>query len=111
MSPRTSRRSPASNGTAACHPGLTSSSSQCRLTAMHPDATRLADDTASGDPAVGLAAVAALRALLESLEQLQVSRAREQGWSWQQIAEALGVSKQAVHKKYGGRGRLSRRQA
>jgi DNA-directed RNA polymerase specialized sigma24 family protein len=77
---------------------------------MRPEATRLADDTASGDPAVGLAAVAALRALLDSLEQLQVGQARDQGWPWQQIAEALGVSKQAVHKKYGGRGRLSRRQ-
>jgi hypothetical protein len=77
---------------------------------MHQEATRLADDTASGDPAVGLAAVASLRALLDSLEQLQVGQAREQGWPWQQIAGALGVSKQAVHKKYGGRGRLSRRQ-
>jgi hypothetical protein len=76
---------------------------------MHPEATRLADDTASGDPAVGLAAVSALRALLDSLEQLQVGRAREQGWPWQKIAEALGVSKQAVHKKYGGGGLLSKR--
>jgi DNA-directed RNA polymerase specialized sigma24 family protein len=65
-------------------------------------ATELADATASRDPAVGLAAVASLRALLESLEELQVRNARELGWSWQQIAEALGVSKQAVHKKHGG---------
>jgi DNA-directed RNA polymerase specialized sigma24 family protein len=73
-----------------------------------PEATQLAGDTASADPAVGLAAVAALRTLLDSLEQLQVGSAREQGWSWQQIAKALGVSKQAVHKKYGGGRRLSR---
>ena len=65
-------------------------------------ATDLADATASKDPAVGLAAVASLRALLESLEALQVDNARTRGWSWQQIAEALGVSKQAVHKKHGG---------
>jgi DNA-binding NarL/FixJ family response regulator len=77
---------------------------------MHQEASQLAGDTASGDPAVGLAAVVALRALLDSLEQLQVGRAREQGWSWQQIAVELGVSKQAVHKKYGGGSRLSRRQ-
>ena len=64
-------------------------------------ATELADATASKDPEVGLAAVAALRELLESLEALQVANAREQGWSWQQIAGALGVSKQAVHKKHG----------
>ena len=34
---------------------------------------------------------------------LQVERARGLGWSWQQIADALGVTKQAVHKKYVGR--------
>ena len=63
-------------------------------------ATDLADATASKDPAVGLAGVAALRRLLESLEELQVANARTQGWSWQQIADALAVSRQAVHKKY-----------
>jgi predicted transcriptional regulator len=57
--------------------------------------------TASADPAVGLRGVASLRALLEAVEELQVRRARELGWSWQQIAELLGVSKQAVHQKYG----------
>jgi hypothetical protein len=71
-------------------------------------ATELADATASRDPAVGLSAVASLRVLLESLEQLQVENARERGWSWQQIADALGVSRQAVHKKHGDR-RLLRR--
>ena len=69
-------------------------------------ATELASATASKEPEVGLAAVAALRGLLESLEALQVDNARERGWSWQQIAGALGVSKQAVHKKHGGGRRL-----
>jgi hypothetical protein len=73
------------------------------------EATRLADATASKDPEVGLAAVASLRQLLESLEALQVDNARTQNWSWQRIAEALGVSKQAVHKKHGGRRLLRRR--
>ena len=72
------------------------------------EATELAGATSSRDPAVGLAAVASLRALLESLEQLQVENARERGWSWQQIAGALGVSRQAVHKKHGGRRLLGR---
>ena len=72
-------------------------------------ATELAGAASSRDPAVGLAAVASLRALLESLEQLQVSNARERGWSWQQIADGLGVSRQAVHKKHGAR-RLIRRE-
>ncbi len=74
------------------------------------DATELADATASKDPQVGLAAVAALRALLESLEALQVDNARGLGWSWQQIAAALGVSKQAVHKKHGSGRRFGRRE-
>lgn len=63
-------------------------------------ATTVAAAASSRDPAVGLAAVASLRALLESLEALQVSNARLQGWSWQEIADVLGVSKQAVHKKH-----------
>jgi len=75
------------------------------------DATELADATASADPAVGLAAVASLRLLLESLEELQVANARRLGWSWQQIAAVLGVSKQAVHKKYRRGGRFGRRDA
>jgi transcriptional regulator len=37
------------------------------------------------------------------LEALQVENARARGWSWQQIAARLGVTKQAVHKKYAGR--------
>jgi hypothetical protein len=57
--------------------------------------------TASTDPEIGLRGVASLRALLEGVEELQVRRARELGWSWRQIAALLGVSKQAVHQKYG----------
>jgi hypothetical protein len=64
------------------------------------DATKVAAAASSRDPAVGLAAVASLRGLLESLEELQVTNARAQGWSWQQIADVLRVSRQAVHKKY-----------
>jgi len=65
--------------------------------------------TASKDPEVGLRGVASLRALLEAVEELQVNRARELGWSWQRIAEPLGVSKQAVHQKYGTGERRPRR--
>ncbi len=64
---------------------------------------------ASDDPEVGLRAVASLRALLEAVEELQVNQARERGWSWQQIAALLGISKQAVHQKYGKSGRRPRR--
>ncbi|WP_248963750.1 helix-turn-helix domain-containing protein [Sphaerisporangium perillae] len=70
---------------------------------------QLASDAGSRDPAVGLRAVRALRTLVERLEALQVDNAREQGWTWQEIAVLLGVSRQAVHKKYaGGRGLLRR---
>jgi predicted DNA-binding protein YlxM (UPF0122 family) len=41
--------------------------------------------------------------LVEQLETLQVTNARDLGWSWQEIAEELNVSKQAVHKKHAGR--------
>jgi Homeodomain-like domain len=65
--------------------------------------------TASEDPEIGLRGVASLRALLEAVEELQVRRARELGWSWQQIAALLGVSKQAVHQKFGTGSRTRRR--
>ena len=64
------------------------------------EATEVAAAASSRDPAIGLAGVAALRRLLEPLEELQVANARAKGWSWQQIADALAVSRQAVHKKY-----------
>ena len=56
---------------------------------------------ATGDPAVGLRAVLALRRLAERVEARQVALAREQGWSWQQIGEAVGVTRQSIHTKYG----------
>ncbi len=62
----------------------------------------MARDVDSQDPATGLRAVVALRRLLDQLERIQVRNARVHGWSWQAIAEVLGVSRQAVHKKYGG---------
>ncbi len=55
------------------------------------------------DPREGLEAVVALRRLLEMLEASQVEHAYVAGWSWAQIAEVLGVSKQAVHKKHAKR--------
>ncbi|WP_353509148.1 helix-turn-helix domain-containing protein [Intrasporangium sp.] len=64
---------------------------------------QIAEGAASHDPDVGLRAVAALRTLAERLELVQVGNARRLGWSWQQIADRLGVSKQTVHRKYGRR--------
>ena len=45
----------------------------------------------------------ALRRMLEALEAAQVENAIVAGWSWARIAEVLGVSKQAVHKKHARR--------
>ena len=64
------------------------------------EATDLAAAAGSADPRVGLRAVVALRRLLEGLERLQVTNARSKGWSWQEIAEALEVTRQGVHKKH-----------
>jgi hypothetical protein len=60
----------------------------------------LVDAVDSTDPNTGLAAVAALRTLVDELEALHVANARARGWSWQAIADRLGVSRQAVHKKH-----------
>ena len=66
--------------------------------------TALARATAGDDPLVGLDAVGQVRKEMERMEAVLVRRARNGGATWVQIAAALGVSKQAVHKKYGGRG-------
>jgi hypothetical protein len=55
----------------------------------------------SEDPAMGLRAVLALRRLAEQVEANQVAAARRQGWSWQQIGDVLGITRQSVHAKYG----------
>jgi hypothetical protein len=60
----------------------------------------MVDAAVSADPGTGLDAVVALRRLVEVLEVLQVDNARAQGWSWRQIAQRLGVTKQAVHYKH-----------
>lgn len=56
------------------------------------------------DPATGLRAAGALRRLAERIEAQSVRLARERGWSWEQVGDALGVSRQSVHAKYGRRG-------
>jgi len=63
----------------------------------------LSEAIGSADPAVGLRAVRALQRLQERLEAIHVAHAREQGWSWQAIADSLEVSRQAVHEKYNRR--------
>jgi hypothetical protein len=57
-------------------------------------------DLSSDDPAAGLRASLALRRLAERVEAKYVAAARAQGWSWQQIGDALGVTRQSIHTKY-----------
>jgi hypothetical protein len=53
------------------------------------------------DPATGLRAVGALHRLAEQVEATHVAAARAEGWSWEQIGDALGVSRQSIHAKHG----------
>jgi len=61
----------------------------------------VASDTT--DPRAGLRAVASLRVLADTLELRQVEAALRVGMTWQHVADALGVTRQAVHKKYAKR--------
>ncbi len=63
--------------------------------------SRLSENIRADDPAVGLRAVGALHRLAEQVEATYVALARERGWSWEQIGDALGVTRQSVHAKYG----------
>ncbi len=61
---------------------------------IDPDTFQLSDD-----PAETLATVVALRRLADRLERQAVATALEKGWSWARIAQGLGISKQAAHKR------------
>lgn len=74
-------------------------------------AEQAAKELGDKNPAVGLKAVATLRNLMDKLERVHVDNARAQGWSWNDIAEVLGVSKQAVHTKHARRFGLVKRRS
>lgn len=71
------------------------------MTTLEPDVNTALLSVDSDDPGTGLRAVVALRRLADQLEARQVTHARRFGWTWEQIGDALGVSRQAVHKKHG----------
>ena len=61
----------------------------------------LAASAGSDDPIDALRAIHRLHRELDRVEAIAVRRARTAGASWQLIALALEVTKQAVHKRYG----------
>src|ERR1700733_13287128 len=62
---------------------------------------QLARDTVRiADPEVALRALTALRQELDATEPELVQRALQAGASWSRIARAIGITKQAAHRKY-----------
>ena len=74
-----------------------------RLTSTQVDDTVLAVPTTYADPGDGLATVVALRQLADQIEADAVARAIRAGRSLARVAEATGLSRQAVHKKHAKR--------
>jgi len=72
----------------------------CQFKLTDVDIEKLTANLSSDDPAIGLRASLALHRLAERVEANQVASAREKSWSWQQIGDALGVTRQSVHTKY-----------
>ena len=70
---------------------------------MVDDMVEVSDIPTPEDPAAALAAVVALRRLADRLERAAVRRAITEGWTWAQVAEALGVTPQAAHKRLADR--------
>lgn len=65
------------------------------------DVLKIVQATGDGDPREALAAARELRRAADRTEAAVVRRARIQGLNWAEIAQSLGVTRQAVHKKYG----------
>ncbi|WGW10746.1 AsnC family protein [Saxibacter everestensis] len=58
------------------------------------------DDAGSGSPLRALAEISREQAALREKEHFYVLNARAAGYSWQAIAAVVGVSKQAMHRRY-----------
>ena len=86
-----------------CQPRLTVHRTSTTVDGMDSTLRTLVGGADAEDPYDALRAIAKLRTEINKVEAVTVRRARNRGASWQLIALALGVSRQAVHKKYGRR--------
>jgi hypothetical protein len=73
----------------------------------HSEAQLLRIATRKGDPDAGLTAIAELRRRLDTWEAAHVDEAVAAGWSWQRVADSLGVTRQAAHARHARRSRQS----
>ncbi len=73
------------------------------MTGEETDMSVLVARAEDDDPLGALRALSQLRREVERREAVAVRRARAAGIPWAAIAVMLGVSKQAVHRRYGGR--------
>jgi hypothetical protein len=74
----------------------------------HSETQLLRIATRRGDPDAGLTAIAELRRRLDTLEAAHVDEAIGAGWSWQRIADSLGVTRQAAHARHARRSRRAK---
>jgi ATP-dependent Clp protease ATP-binding subunit ClpA len=71
------------------------------VVAVHAAVEQLAHDAVHiPDPETALRALSALRLELDQIEPELVARALQAGATWSDVARALGVSKQAAHRKH-----------
>lgn len=70
---------------------------------MRPADITALDTAADGEPIAELRRIRETQRALTRAEAEQVRRARARGYSWQAIAGALEISKQAAHKRFGTR--------
>ena len=91
---------------------MTTTTSTRKTRGPQDETVRLARRAAtSREPAEALRAIGELRRRLEVLEAASVDAALRAGCSWRTIAEAIGVSRQAAHRKHAARAAAATKQA
>ncbi len=68
-----------------------------QASSLSPKSIRKAENTDL--PLLGLRTIRELREALDELELAQIDSARDKGASWEDIAEAMGVTRQALQQR------------